>query len=389
MADSRGFKPVAKYAGVFAKELRGKMAGEVLYYIRFRGPDGVARNEKVGYKLKDKLTPALVAGIRADKIKGEKLPKTVVRAAEKAKEERLTMKKLWESYDAEKPNRPGRAADKSRWKKYLLPTVADMEIHEVDNFTIDRVKKAARITKKVIDKAEIEIVHSEQSVKHVLTLLRILINYGINEKSIAPVKIAWKKKMPKFDNRKTEYLTDVQMGKLLDVLQPDIAEGKPVAGMMYLAVHTGMRLRELLELEWSRVDLDHGVLLVKNPKEKLPKHIQLSGAARAFFESWPKRGERVFCRPDGEPYSTVARTLRRYRDKAGLPKDFRPTHGLRHSWATTAVSSGVPLAVVGEMLGHREARTTSRYAHIRNDALRLAAETVAKAVAEAVKKEES
>ena len=58
----------------------------------------------------------------------------------------------------------------------------------------------------------------------------------------------------------------------------------------------------------------------------------------------------------------VGRAWRRIRVTAKLGK--MRVHDLRHSFASDALMSGVPLAVVGKVLGHRRPQTTARYAHI-------------------------
>ena len=61
---------------------------------------------------------------------------------------------------------------------------------------------------------------------------------------------------------------------------------------------------------------------------------------------------------------------------ANLPKDFRPLHGLRHTFASVAVSNGVPLSHVQRLLTHKYPSLTQRYAHLEDEALRQAAENV-------------
>jgi integrase len=59
--------------------------------------------------------------------------------------------------------------------------------------------------------------------------------------------------------------------------------------------------------------------------------------------------------------------------KRGLRKKYRPTvriHDLRHSYASHLVSQGQSLHVVGKLLGHTQAATTMRYAHLQDQALR-------------------
>jgi site-specific recombinase XerD len=52
-------------------------------------------------------------------------------------------------------------------------------------------------------------------------------------------------------------------------------------------------------------------------------------------------------------------------------------HDLRHTFASSAIMAGVPLAIVGKLLGHKNSKTTERYAHIGQDPIRAAGELVA------------
>lgn len=61
---------------------------------------------------------------------------------------------------------------------------------------------------------------------------------------------------------------------------------------------------------------------------------------------------------------------------AGLPKDFRPLHGLRHTFASVAVSNGVPLSHVQKLLTHKDPTLTQRYAHLEDEALKNAAKLI-------------
>ena len=61
-------------------------------------------------------------------------------------------------------------------------------------------------------------------------------------------------------------------------------------------------------------------------------------------------------------------------------------HDLRHSFASILVSAGASLPLIGQMLGHTQVQTTQRYAHLFDDPLRKAAETVGKVITTATKK---
>jgi integrase len=61
---------------------------------------------------------------------------------------------------------------------------------------------------------------------------------------------------------------------------------------------------------------------------------------------------------------------------AKLPKDFRPLHGLRHTFASVAVTNGVPLSHVQKLLTHKDPTLTQRYARLEDHVLKRAAEAV-------------
>ena len=78
------------------------------------------------------------------------------------------------------------------------------------------------------------------------------------------------------------------------------------------------------------------------------------------------------------------------REKAGLPQDFRPCHGLRHFFASQLASSGeVDLYVLQRLLTHKSAAMTQRYAHLRDDTLRRASDLAGDLIGQAIDSNEA
>jgi integrase len=75
----------------------------------------------------------------------------------------------------------------------------------------------------------------------------------------------------------------------------------------------------------------------------------------------------------------LSKAWTRLRQTCGL-EDVR-THDLRHSYASAALAAGVPLAMVGRLLGHRRASTTERYAHLAAEDIGAAGDVVGAALA--------
>ena len=76
----------------------------------------------------------------------------------------------------------------------------------------------------------------------------------------------------------------------------------------------------------------------------------------------------------GDPLQRVKRTWKTVRKQAQL-EDVR-LHDLRHTFASFAVSQGQSLPIVGALLGHSQAQTTMRYAHLMDDPLIGAVEAI-------------
>ncbi|GJD86913.1 Tyrosine recombinase XerC [Methylobacterium hispanicum] len=154
------------------------------------------------------------------------------------------------------------------------------------------------------------------------------------------------------------------------------AESPSVTGAIRLLLLTGARKSEVLHLQWSHVDREHGYLRLPTSKTGA-KAIPIGTAALLLIEAQP----RLACNPfvftgsvPGRPFVGLAKAWERIRARAGLP-DVR-LHDLRHSFASVGASSGSSLPLLGAILGHRDPKTTQRYAHIARDPARAAADQV-------------
>ncbi len=166
--------------------------------------------------------------------------------------------------------------------------------------------------------------------------------------------------------------------------QPGYIQPDAIWAVRLLAL-TGMRHSEICDLKWDQVDWNRGILRLpdsKTGKRDIVVSDQVIDLLReiAVAKRHPRRG-RVVCSRTGDKLHSLGRTWRRLRELAGLP-DLR-IHDLRHSVASDAIMQGVPLEVVGKMLGHRNYKTTQRYAHIADTALRDAVNLTSKTIIQA------
>ena len=149
-----------------------------------------------------------------------------------------------------------------------------------------------------------------------------------------------------------------------------------------LLAHTGMRRNEVLTLTWSMVDWNHRVIYLPDSKNGR-RAVPLSSAALELLsEARARNNPSEYVVPSSKGTAilgiTLSKTWMTIRSRVGLD-DVR-LHDLRHSAASDAINSGVPLAVVGKILGHRKASTTQRYAHLSDAALAKGVEKMGRAI---------
>lgn len=159
-----------------------------------------------------------------------------------------------------------------------------------------------------------------------------------------------------------------------------------VTGAIRLIMLTGCRLREILHLRWSEVDLDRGVAFLPDSKTGR-KAVILSAAAVAVMRDMPRVGEYVVASdssgtPEEKPRADLKRPWAAICKRAGL--EGLRIHDLRHSFASVGAWSGLGLPVIGKLLGHADTKTTQRYAHIADEPARRAADLIADQIATAI-----
>jgi len=364
------------YPGVFYREAQriGGKGIEKVYYIVFK-KDGRSIEEKAGRHYADDMTPARAAGIRAERIEGKRSSRKEIRemkeAKNKAEANRWTIKKLWEEYKANNPALKGIVTDENRFKNHIKPKFGDKEPCEIIPLDIDRLR--------------IKLLKSKApgTVKNVLELFRRIVNYGVKKQLCRG--LGFTIEMPKVDNEKTEDLTPDQLAKLLKAIEKD--SNTMAANMMKMALFTGMRRGEMFKLKWKDVDFNRGFISIRDPKGGPDQKIPLNDAARDLLKSHPEtRSLFVFPGRWGRQRTDIKHQVNRIKDDAGLPKDFRALHGLRHVYASMLASSGeVGMYTLQKLLTHKDPKMTQRYAHLRDDALKRASEVAGNIIQNASK----
>jgi integrase len=248
--------------------------------------------------------------------------------------------------------------------------------------------------------ADVAALHAKQ--KHIprqanimLAVLRIICKYAEKwgERPLGSNPCQHQEKYP--ENARHRYLTEAEIaaiGKALNAM--DGRYSGSALDALRLIMLTGARRGEILNLRWSQVDLKGRALRFEPSEHKTggashAKQIPIGEAAIAILKARQRagRGHDLVFYGDalGKPLGAIFKVWKAVREEASKGKiDVTDVHihDLRHTWGTVATSSGHALQVIGAVMGHRNASTTARYAHVApSPAARAVEETSAKIAA--------
>lgn len=241
--------------------------------------------------------------------------------------------------------------------------------------------------RRIIDVTRADVVGLHQSMKltpyqanRTLAVLSVMFavayTWGICTDGVNP---CWKVKRYR-EEKHERYLSPDELARLGKVL--DEAHNEPEAvNCIRLLLLTGCRLSEIQTLKWDYVDYTAGVLRLPDSKSGA-KLVPIGKAAIDILRKIPEIEDNHYVitgRIKGQHLTDMQKPWRRLRKRAGLD-DLR-LHDLRHSFASDALQLGQDLTMIGRLLGHTQIQTTARYAHLKTDPIRSAADTVSEAVA--------
>lgn len=177
-----------------------------------------------------------------------------------------------------------------------------------------------------------------------------------------------------------EYLTTDEIDVLEDSIDLSIPEGHRNRAIIEVLFSCGLRVSELVNLQWSQLYPDEHYVRVfgKGGKERL---VPISDRALKEIDNYMPWRNSLKIKPGEEAYiflnrrgSHLTRTmilimLKRQAEEAGIQKTISP-HTLRHSFATALLEGGADLRVIQALLGHENIGTTEIYTHLSMQTLR-------------------
>jgi len=206
------------------------------------------------------------------------------------------------------------------------------------------------------------------SINRELSTLKKAFNLAVREWEWCRVNPVSQVSMERENNKRDRWLSIGEETRLLQACAPWLHD------LVTFALHTGMRMGEILELTWRGVDFSRRTVMVIRSKNGERRTIPVNHTVLTVLKEKAKvrslKTDVVFCSKAFTPMESghLRRSFRLALGKAQID-DFH-FHDLRHTFATRLVQAGVDLYKVQRLLGHKSPIMTQRYAHHYPESLR-------------------
>lgn len=170
------------------------------------------------------------------------------------------------------------------------------------------------------------------------------------------------RRLPNASYRPREYLTEAEVGRLIEAARKRGRNGPRDAAAILLAYRHGLRASELCQLRWALVDLRQGRLHVNRAKGGIESVHPLHGPELRALRPSQAASPYVFVTEAGSPVTPAwfLRMVQRTGRAAKLPFQVHP-HMLRHSTGYKLANDGHDTRSLAHYLGHRNLQSTARY----------------------------
>jgi integrase len=259
------------------------------------------------------------------------------------------------------------ASDQSRYDNHLKTLFERKSLAEISPLDLERVKSK-------MTKAE----YTAQTIKHVLTLFRRIVNkailWGLWDGKNPVSKVS----LPRPNNIRQRFLSTNEARILLTRLKE---RSSTVHDMALLALHTGMRAGEIFALRGCDLNFDHNIITILDPKNGETRQAYMTDMVREMLNNRKIKNpeELVFSdRLHKGKVKGISNTFDKVVKDLGLnngvtdPRQKVIFHSLRHTFASWLALQGESLVTIRELLGHKSYEMTKRYAHLIPDEKRKA-----------------
>lgn len=253
-------------------------------------------------------------------------------------------------------------------KNVIVPRIGSLKVSEIERARIAKLHNELRATK--------------PQANRVLSFLSKVFNlaerWGVRRDGTNPCR-----HIPRYPEKpRDRFLSEDEIRTLMATVDLAPFAASPFALFVKLALLTGCRKSEILNLRWDEVDLASCVLKLADSKTGPRTCILNDMAAELLRNAKREEGQKyvIAGRSLDAPAVGVQKWWVRLRVAAGLPDV--TIHGFRHTHASLAAATGQSLPQIGALLGHSDPDTTFRYAHHYDQPLRQSSNAVSKRVSD-------
>lgn len=373
--------------------VRVKPSGAMTYVVQYRNTAG--RTRKLALGRVGVLTPDQ-ARQRAAKALGRVADGEDPSATRHTQRADLTVAQLVERYLTEgRASKPAKkasswASDASNLRRHVVPLLgrkqlASLTSDDIQKFQRDVTEGKTKADEKTRRRGRAIVKGGPAAAARATVVLSAMLQWAVSRK-FRPDNPGKGVKLNK-PKRRERFLSGPELARLGDAFAKADREGlnRNSLTILQLLVLTGARRNEIASLRWEHVDFERKALRLPDSKTG-SKIVPLGAPALAVLNGQPrKKGSPwVFPATRGKGHHVgMAGVWRKLRAAAGL-KDVR-MHDLRHGFASVAVADGGSLYLVGKVLGHTQAATTQRYAHLQLDPVLAVADRTSRKLAGALR----
>ena len=254
------------------------------------------------------------------------------------------------------------------FRSFLLERAATLGRHTEED-EIDLAQVTADHIRSYL--AELMKTAKRATVQRRLSAIKAFFRY--RETTMGEPSPARSIRSPKNERRLPSILQQDEVRRLIEVAPDDpsaaAARDRAIFETLY---STGLRVSELVGLDWRDIDEELGMVMVRSGKGNKDRLVPVGEPALDALKAW-RRAMPIAWEPDGPVIvnlrggrlttRSVEMILQRRIATAGLSAGITP-HGLRHCFATHMLGNGADLRSIQEMLGHASLATTQRYTHV-------------------------
>lgn len=203
------------------------------------------------------------------------------------------------------------------------------------------------------------------TANRILTVFKAILNKAFQDEMVNE-DLPWRRVKPfeKVDEAKIRFLTETEANRLINACDPNLRQ------LVHAALYTGARYNELASLIVINVQLTgRPNIYIQPSKSGKGRHVPLNETGASFFKNaliGKLGGEYVFTKQDNTPWGKNHHV--RLLKTACIHAKIEPAvsfHELRHTYASLLAQAGTNLLIISRLLGHADARITSRhYAHL-------------------------